>query len=124
MFIIDNISSAIFAQDEKSGFRIGLVIFVLLTIRAFINLKKTHELHKFFISKKTIGQLGLIIFWCYLVYRFGKTHPKDEKNISKLQEATKKAILALLIAFFAKMDLVIAPFWLIWLIAYYLDDWV
>ena len=50
MFIIDNISSAIFAQDEKSGFRIGLVIFVLLTIRAFINLKKTHELHKFFIS--------------------------------------------------------------------------
>jgi hypothetical protein len=30
----------------------------------------------------------------------------------------------LLIAFFARIDLVIAPFWLVWLIAYYLEDWV
>jgi len=124
MRIIDNISSTIFAQDNSSGFHIGAVIFVILTIRAIITLGKTKDLYKFFMHKKTMGQLGLIIIWCYLVYRFVNNHPKDKKHISKLQEATKKAILALLIAFFARLDLVIAPFWLVWLIAYYLEDWV
>jgi len=124
MNIIDNISTTIFAQDTNTGFHFGIVMFVLLTIRAIVSLNKTSELYKFFANTKTIGQLCLIVVWCYLIYRFIKTHPKDEKHSAKLQEATKKAILALLIAFFARIDLVIAPFWLVWLIAYYLEDWV
>jgi cytochrome b561 len=124
MNILDTISATIFAQDTSTGFHIGIVVFVLLTIRAIIMLNKTSELYKFFANTKTIGQLCLIVVWCYLIYRFVKTHPKDEKHSAKLQEATKKAILALLIAFFARIDLVIAPFWLVWLIAYYLEDWV
>jgi small-conductance mechanosensitive channel len=124
MNILDTISSTIFAQDATTGFHIGIVVFVLLTIWAIIMLNKTSELYKFFTNTKTIGQLCLIVVWCYLIYRFVKTHPKDKKHSAKLQEATKKAILALLIAFFARIDLVIAPFWLVWLIAYYLEDWV
>ena len=124
MNILDTISATIFAQDTTTGFHIGIVVFVLLTIRAIIMLNKTSELYKFFANAKTIGQLCLIVVWCYLIYRFVKTHPKDKKHSAKLQEATKKAILALLIAFFARIDLVIAPFWLVWLIAYYLEDWV
>ena len=124
MNILDTISATIFAQDATTGFYIGIVVFVLLTIWAIIMLNKTSELYKFFANTKTIGQLCLIVVWCYLIYRFVKTHPKDKKHSAKLQEATKKAILALLIAFFARIDLVIAPFWLVWLIAYYLEDWV
>ena len=124
MNILDTISGNIFAQDTSTGFHIGIAIFILLTIRAVVSLNKTSELYKFFANTKTIGQLCIIIVWCYLIYRFVKTHPKDEKHSAKLQEATKKAILALLIAFFARIDLVIAPFWLVWLIAYYLEDWV
>ena len=124
MNTIDTISTTIFSQDTNTGFNIGIVLFVLLTIRAVVSLKKTSELYKFFVNTKTIGQLSLIVVWCYLIYRFVITHPKDKKHTTKLQEATKKAILALLIAFFARIDLVIAPFWLVWLIAYYLEDWV
>jgi len=124
MNIIDTISDTIFAQNTSSGFHIGVVVFVLLTIRAIISLNRTSELYKFLTDTKTIGQLCLIVVWCYLIYRFIKSHPKDKKHSVKLQEATKKAILALLIAFFARIDLVIAPFWLVWLIAYYLEDWV
>ena len=55
-------------------------------------------------------------------------HKQQEKVLKewseKLKNASKKAILALLIAFFARIDLVIAPFWLIWMMAYYLEDWV
>jgi|TARA_B110000495_G_C22929772_1_gene543466 hypothetical protein len=124
MNILDTISDNIFAQDTSTGFHISIVIFILLTIRAILSLNKTSELYKFFTNAKTIGQLCVIVVWCYLIYRFVKTHPKDKKHSAKLQAATKKAILALLIAFFARVDLVIAPFWLVWLIAYYLDDWV
>ena len=124
MNILDTISDKIFAQNTSTGFHISVAIFILLTIRSIISLNKTSELYKFFTNTKMIGQLCIIIVWCYLIYRFVKTHPKDEKRTKKLQEATKKAMLALLIAFFARIDLVIAPFWLIWLIAYYLEDWV
>jgi amino acid permease len=123
MNILDTISDNIFAQGTSTGFHISIVIFILLTIRAILSLNKTSELYKFFTNAKTIGQLCVIVVWCYLIYRFVKTHPKDKKHSAKLQAATKKAILALLIAFFARVDLVIAPFWLVWLIAYYLDDW-
>lgn len=124
MNILDTISDNIFAQDNNTGFQISIVIFILLTIRAVLSLNKTSELYKFFTNAKTIGQLCVIVVWCYLIYRFVKTHPKDKKHSAKLQEATKKAILALIIAFFARVNLVIAPFWLVWLIAYYLEDWV
>ena len=124
MNILDTISDNIFAQGTSTGFHISIVIFILLTIRAILSLNKTSELYKFFTNAKTIGQLCVIVVWCYLIYRFVKTHPKDKKHSAKLQEATKKAILALIIAFFARVNLVIAPFWLVWLIAYYLEDWV
>jgi amino acid permease len=124
MNILDTISDNIFAQDNNTGFQISIVIFILLTIRAVLSLNKTSELYKFFTNTKTVGQLCVIVVLCYLIYRFVKTHPKDKKHSAKLQEATKKAILALIIAFFARVNLVIAPFWLVWLIAYYLEDWV
>ena len=129
MSIVDYLSHSIFSQDSASGFKIAGVLFLLLTLRAIIQLKKTKLILDFFKEPKTIGQLILICVWCYLIYSYVKKnkHSKDEKtleNIEKLQNATKKALLALFIAFFASIDLVIAPFWLIWVIAYYLEDWV
>jgi putative Mn2+ efflux pump MntP len=129
MSIVDYLSHNIFSQDSTAGFRIAGVLFLLLTLRAIIQLKKTKLIIDFFKEPKTIGQLILISLWCYLIYSYvtKNKHSKDKKtleNIEKLQNATKKALLALLIAFFASIDLVIAPFWLIWVIAYYLEDWV
>ena len=52
MNILDTISATIFAQDATTGFHIGIVVFVLLTIRAIIMLNKTSELYKFFVNTK------------------------------------------------------------------------
>ena len=90
MNILDTISDNIFAQGTSTGFHISIVIFILLTIRAILSLNKTSELYKFFTNAKTIGQLCVIVVWCYLIYRFVKTHPKDKKHSAKLQAATKK----------------------------------
>ena len=129
MSLFDDLSNSIFSQDSKSGFHIAGILFVLLTIRAIVKLKKVGPVIKFFTEPKTIGQLLMIGVWCFLVWNYVRKnkHSKDKKvldNVGKLQNATKKALLALLIAFFASIDLIIAPFWLIWVIAYYLEDWV
>ena len=129
MNFVNKISDTIFSQSEKSGFHIAGVLFLVLTVRAVVQLKKTNRIINFFKAPKTIGQLLLIILWVYLVYVYVNKHkhskdPNIVDNVTKLQNATKKAFLALLIAFFASIDLVIAPFWLIWVIAYYLEDWV
>jgi len=129
MSLFDDLSNSIFSQDSKSGFHIAGILFVLLTIRAIVKLKKVGPVIKFFTEPKTIGQLLLIGVWCFLVWNYvaKNKHSKDKKvldNVGKLQNATKKALLALIIAFFASIDLIIAPFWLIWVIAYYLEDWV
>ena len=129
MTIIDYLSDTIFSTDGTTGFNIAVILFLLLTLRTIIQLGKLKEIVEFFKKPKTIGQLSLIVGWIYLIYNYSSKNKdsKDKKiseNVEKLKNASKKAILALLIAFFARIDLVIAPFWLIWMMAYYLEDWV
>ena len=129
MTIIDYLSNTIFSTDGTTGFNIAVILFLLLTLRAIIQLGKLKDIIEFFKKPKTIGQLSLIVGWIYLIYNYSSKNKdsKDKKiseNVEKLKNASKKAILALLIAFFARIDLVIAPFWLIWMMAYYLEDWV
>ena len=129
MIFVDYLSNSIFSTDGTTGFNVTLILFLLLTIRAIIQLGKLKNIIDFFKKPKTIGQLAMIVAWIYLVYNYASKNKdsKDKKtleNVEKLKNASKKAILALLIAFFARIDLVIAPFWLIWIMAYYLEDWV
>ena len=129
MTIVDYLSNSIFSTDGTTGFNVAVLLFLLLTLRAIIQLGKLKEIIEFFKKPKTIGQLSLIVAWIYLIYNYSSKNKdsKDKKileNVEKLKNASKKAILALLIAFFARIDLVIAPFWLIWMMAYYLEDWV
>ena len=129
MTIVDYLSNSIFSINGTAGFNVTLILFLLLTIRAIIQLGKLKNIIDFFKKPKTIGQLAMIVAWIYLVYNYSSKNKdsKDKKiseNVEKLKNASKKAILALLIAFFARIDLVIAPFWLIWMMAYYLEDWV
>ena len=129
MTIVDYLSNSIFSTDGTTGFNVAVILFLLLTLRAIIQLGKLKDIIEFFKKPKTIGQLSLIVGWIYLIYNYSSKNKdsKDKKiseNVEKLKNASKKAILALLIAFFARIDLVIAPFWLIWMMAYYLEDWV
>ena len=129
MTIVDYLSNSIFSTDGTTGFNVAVLLFLLLTLRDIIQLGKLKDIIEFFKKPKTIGQLSLIVAWIYLIYNYSSKNKdsKDKKiseNVEKLKNASKKAILALLIAFFARIDLVIAPFWLIWMMAYYLEDWV
>lgn len=78
----------------------------------------------FFSNPNAIIQLIIIAFWILLVRNYINRQKDGDEKSEKLKIATKRALISLLIAFFAKIDLAIAPFWLIWVVGYYLEDWV
>jgi O-antigen ligase len=89
-------------------------ITLIIIFRSSKSKKKIFELirNKFF-----IGGLIVVIIWCFISLR-GTGETEEDK---KTREATKNAIIALLIAVMAELHLSIAPFWLVWLASYYLD---
>lgn len=125
MNIINKIADSIFKNMGTSfGFSISMVFFIGLTIKAVLNLNKFKEVKSFFSNPNAIIQLIIIAFWILLVRNYINRQKDGDEKSEKLKIATKRALISLLIAFFAKIDLAIAPFWLIWVVGYYLEDWV
>ena len=67
----------------------------------------------------------LIFIWSIFILGFGgaKIFTNDPEIYNSYIESTKKAILAIIIAIFAKIELIIPVFWLVWLTAFYLEGW-
>lgn len=106
------------SNTRKYGFIISAVIYFVVTLAIVYRHKEKRKIFFNLFSDKgfLIGILGVIGF---IVYTFNLVEKTDE--IERIKTATKNAIVALLIAIMATLDLQIAPFWLIWLTSYYLD---
>ena len=100
------------------GFLISAGIFSIITILRIVTDKETFKMLKELVSSKFF-LISMIMVIGFSVYSLSLKSENDEK-IENLQLAVKHAILALLIAILAKIDLVIAPFWLIFMASYYL----
>ena len=90
-----------------------LIIIILMISMDKKKIKKIKDLtkDKFFI----FSFIGSALFSLYALYLSGHT---DE--LINLKGSVKHGILGFIIAFLAKLDLVIAPFWVIFLASYYL----
>jgi len=101
----------------------ALVSIFLLTIRAILKSNKAlKSLREMLSSKRWITNLIVVIsFIIYIIYI---THDNDSDESERLKSALKKAIVALLVAIFAELGLTIAPFWLIFVLSYYLEGWI
>lgn len=104
-------------ENISLGFLLSAGLFSILTILRIVSDKETFKIVKELIGSKffLISMLMVIVF---TVYSLSLKNENDE--IDNLQLAVKHGILGLLIAILAKIDLVIAPFWLIFLTSYYL----
>ena len=97
--------------------------------------------YKLFTNKLWLINFGILIaFSIYMYIETNNIKNKIKNNIknniknkndNKIKEwnnmvrtSLKKAIFGFLIAIFAELKLTIAPFWLIFSAAYYLDDWI
>ena len=115
--------------EKKTHLIISFGIFITLTIARIIGvwgdnkpLKKIKEI--FSHTGFNIGFL-LILSWSIFILGLGgaKNFTNDPIIYNSYIESTKKAILAIIIAMFAKIELILPVFWLIWLTAFYLEGW-
>lgn len=67
-----------------------------------------------------MSNLLFVFLFCLYIFHL---RDKDEKT-ERLKEASKKGIFAIAIAYFAKVDLVITPFWIVWTAVYFSHGWV
>ena len=101
----------------------ALISIFLLTLRAIYKSNKAVKTIKQLFSNKrwVINFITVLSFIVYIVY---VTSNDNSEESQKLKTSLKKAILALLIAIFAELGLTIAPFWLVFVSAYYLEGWI
>ncbi len=115
--------------EHKKHVFISFIIFSVITLARLMGvwgdlgpLKKLRHILSFpgFI-------IGFIIatIWSIFILGFGgaKYLTDDDVTYNSYIEATKKAILAIIISLFAKLELIIPVFWLVWLTAFYLQGW-
>jgi len=121
---IDLVADYIFKNEtkNKNNMKIWPFIFIAITMYKLINDKHMFETLKSFLNKKTtIINIIIISLFCFLIYRFQKNNNNNE-NVQNAIDSTKKAIVAIFIALFAKLDMVLAPFWFIWLLSFYMGN--
>ena len=104
--------------STQPDFILPLVSFVGVTaLLVFRDEERTNKLKKLFTNKLfLISLVGIIIFsW----WQLSSTGDDDESDRRK--RATREAILGFIIAVLAYLDLKAAPFFIIWIVSYYLD---
>tara|TARA_B100001175_G_C19274862_1_gene525961 strand:- start:55 stop:423 length:369 start_codon:yes stop_codon:yes gene_type:complete len=108
---------------ERNGETQPTIVYPLLSfiiITAFMIIKDKERFGKFFKLLKNkqfmITLLGIITFSTW------QLNATDEDNeTDRRKRATREAILGLIIAILAYLDLKLAPFFIIWIVSYYLD---
>jgi len=75
-------------------------------------------------NKKFVSWLILCIFFTMYVLIKDKVFDDPDKN-EKIKSSVRKSFIALIIAFFARIDMVIAPFFTVFVFSYFSDlEWV
>ena len=116
---VDNLANYMFSDKNSDIFNMSMFIFIIITgYKISINKEILNIVKKFLKQKTIVINLLIIVFFCFLVYRFKENNDSDNNNVKKTTDATKKAIIGLLIALFAKVDMIIAPFWFIWILSF------
>ena len=103
---------------------------VLSLIAVFIGITRTiatserskNKIIELITTKRWIVNMLIVILFCfYILYT---TKYDTTKDAIAVKDALKKGIIALIIAQLAELGLTITPFWLVFVVAYYLEGWI
>jgi len=100
--------------NNSLSFIIGIIF-----VTSYINRQK--EIIELF--KNPYWLINTVIIAIFSFYIINIKKGNDEETI-KMQEAIRKGILAFMIAIFAHLELTIAPFWIVYALAYYAEGYV
>ena len=98
------------------GFLVAMGIFSMITMGILVTHKdKQQKVLGLLKNKLFLFSLLVIVAWSYYcLYQISDDLNDDYKK------ATKQAIIAFIIALLAHLELKVAPYWLVWITAYYL----
>lgn len=100
-----------------------IILFILTMINAFRSpdtIKKTKDL--IFTSEFLINVFFIFLFisWIGFIKKYKNKHEVKEKA----KESIKKATIAFIIGIFSELNLIYQPFWLIFLLSFYMEGWI
>ena len=105
------------------GGTISFIAVLIGTIRAAMSSERAREKAYELITTRRwwMNMIYVILFSVYIMHT---TKYDTTKEATQVKEALKKAIIALVIANLAELGLTITPFWLVFVVAFYLEGWV
>ena len=100
------------------------IVFGIFTVYHIYKKDKLHFQKLILYNKEFVVYALLIIsFTIYILLK--DRIVEDEYKNHKLKESVKKAFIAFIIAYFASLDLIIAPFFLVFIFSFYThSEWV
>ena len=107
-------TSQVYLQADFSLFVWICITFFFI----FTDSRRTKKIKEMIHDRRFVINLIPIILFSILILKF---YPKNYKDYEKITHATKQAIIALIIAVCAAVDLRLAPFYFVWITSYYFD---
>lgn len=102
---------------KKLSYNLPIIFVILMSIIILFINKKYIEFFEMF--KKPGWTINFIIIIFFMI--FIKLFRNDDIN---LIEASKKSILVMIIAIFGHLDMTIAPFWIVFFLAYFANGFI
>ena len=104
---------------------IAVSVLTLLTV-FFGYRKKSSRIKLYELIRNPIWMINFIVILCFIAYIHFIELPniKDDDKKEKLAESMKRAVIALIIAVLAELNLSIAPFWVVFVFSYFMHDWM
>ena len=105
------------------GGSLSLLAVLIGTIRAGMSSERARgKAYELVTNRRWLMNIIYVVLFC--VYIMHTTKYDTTKEAMQVKEALKKAIIALVIANLAELGLTITPFWLVFVVAFYLEGWV
>ena len=104
---------------------IAISILTLLTV-FFGYRKKSARIKLYELIKNPVWMINFIVILCFIAYIHFIELPniKDDEKKEKIAESIKRAVVALIIAILAELNLSIAPFWVVFVFSYFMHGWM
>jgi len=103
----------------------AITLLAVLTV-FFAYRKKSARQTLYELIRNPVWMINFIVILCFIAYIHLIELPniKDDEKKEKLAESMKRAVIALIIAILAELNLSIAPFWVVFVFSYFMHDWM
>ena len=104
---------------------LAFVVLVIYTVYKILTSKTHHKLKHLYNNIVWVVSSIFIVIWSIFILKFdGKAliFKIDEVHLEDYRTATKKAILAFIIAIFAFLEVTIPAYWAVWFAAFFLNE--